>query len=82
MTEARPAPAQTGPGIVKRALAGHAAIGLLAGALIYLIALTGCVIVVHDRWQRWEQPNIAEAPVLSPAAAQASKPPCSTLILG
>lgn len=72
MTEARPAPAQTGPGIVKRALAGHAAIGLLAGALIYLIALTGCVIVVHDRWQRWEQPNIAEAPVLSPAAAQAS----------
>ena len=60
------------PGIVKRALSGHAAIGLLAGALIYLIAVTGCMIVVHERWQRWEQPNIAETPVLSPAAAQAS----------
>ena len=60
------------PNIVKRALAGHASIGLLAGALIYLIAITGCIIVVHDRWQRWEQPNIAESAVLSPAAAQAS----------
>lgn len=70
MTDTQTASAE--PGIVKRALAGHAAIGLLAGALIYLIALTGCVIVVHDRWQRWEQPNVAESPVLSPAAAQAS----------
>lgn len=62
----------TEPNIVKRALSGHASIGLLAGALIYLIAITGCIIVVHDRWQRWEQPNIAESPVLAPAAAQAS----------
>ena len=70
MTAAQAAAADTG--IVKRALAGHASIGLLAGALIYLIALTGSVIVVGDRWQRWEQPNMAEAPLLSPAAAQAS----------
>ena len=61
------------PGIVKRALAGHAAIGLLAGALIYLIAITGAMIVVHDRWQRWEEPSVVETGVtLSPAAAQAS----------
>ncbi|HEU4820342.1 MAG TPA: PepSY-associated TM helix domain-containing protein [Qipengyuania sp.] len=73
MTDAAPATAE--PNIVKRALAGHASIGLLAGALIYLIALTGCMIVVHERWQRWEQPNIAEAPALSPAAAQASLAP-------
>lgn len=58
--------------LVKRALGGHAAIGLLAGALIYIIALTGSVIVIHDRWQRWEQPSVAESPVLSPAAAQAA----------
>lgn len=58
---------------VKRALSGHAAIGLLAGALIYLIAVTGAMIVVHDRWQRWEQPNTVETGErLSPAAAQAS----------
>lgn len=58
---------------VKRALSGHAAIGLLAGALIYLIAITGAMIVVHDRWQRWEQPDTVETGTrLSPAAAQAS----------
>jgi uncharacterized iron-regulated membrane protein len=58
---------------VKRALAGHAAIGLLAGALIYLIAITGAMIVVNDRWQRWEQPDIVETGEhLSTQAAQAS----------
>lgn len=58
--------------LVQRVLGGHAAIGLLASALIYIIALTGSVIVIHDRWQRWEQPAIAETATLSPAAAQAT----------
>ena len=58
MTTAAPAPDQS---FVKRALAGHASIGLLAGALIYLIAITGAMIVVHDRWQRWEQPAVGKA---------------------
>ncbi|RZM09970.1 MAG: PepSY domain-containing protein, partial [Sphingomonas sp.] len=58
--------------LVKRALGGHAAIGLLAGALLYLIALSGTLIVIHDRWQRWEQPTVAESGPLSPAAAQAA----------
>jgi len=57
---------------VQRALAGHAAIGLLASALIYLLALTGTVVVIHDRWQRWEQPGAAEVANLSPDAAQAA----------
>lgn len=58
---------------VKRALSGHASIGLLAGALIYLIAITGAMIVVHDRWQRWEQATTIETGThLSPEAAQAS----------
>lgn len=58
---------------VKRALSGHASIGLLAGALIYLIAVTGAMIVVAERWQRWEQPVMVETgETLSPAAAQAS----------
>lgn len=58
--------------LVQRALAGHAAIGLLASALLYIISLTGTLIVIHDRWQRWEQPNIAEMQALSPEAAQAA----------
>lgn len=68
MTTATPA-----GNFVKRALSGHAAIGLLAGALIYLIAITGAMIVVHDRWQRWEQPGVIETGArLSPQAAQDS----------
>jgi uncharacterized iron-regulated membrane protein len=58
--------------LVKRALGGHAAIGLLASALLYIIALTGTVIVIHDGWQRWEQPNVPEIATLSPAAVQSA----------
>ena len=65
--------AKTETSFVKRALSGHASVGLLAGALIYLIAITGAMIVVHDRWQRWEQPDLVETGEhLSPQAAQAS----------
>lgn len=59
------------PSFVRRALSGHAAIGLLAAALIYIVSLTGALVVMHDRLQRWEQPHIEETgPTLSPAAAQ------------
>ena len=68
-TTARTSKQQT---LVQRALGGHAALGLLAGALIYIIALTGAIVVIHDRWQRWEQPGVAETATLSPAAAQAA----------
>lgn len=56
--------------LVRRALSGHAAVGLLAGGLIYLLALSGTMIVVHEEWQRWEQPNIAEMEAIDPAAVQ------------
>jgi len=58
--------------LVGRALGGHAALGLLAGALLYVIALTGTLVVIHERWQRWEQPGVAEMATLSPDAAQAA----------
>ncbi len=64
----RPAPARAS--LAKRALAGHAAIGLLAGALIYIIALSGTIVVVAERWQRWEQPDIVEYDAITPAAVQ------------
>lgn len=57
---------------VQRALGGHAAIGLLASALLYIISLSGALVVIHDRWQRWEQPNIAETATMTPVAAQAA----------
>lgn len=64
--------AAVAPNLVQRALGGHAAIGLLASALLYIIALTGSIIVIHDRWQRWEQPGIPEYTALAPASAQAA----------
>ncbi|WP_082441786.1 PepSY-associated TM helix domain-containing protein [Sphingomonas sp. Leaf33] len=60
------------PGLVQRALGGHAALGLLAGALLYLIALSGMLVVIHERWQRWEQPAVAETPAMTPTAVQAA----------
>ncbi|WP_404368686.1 PepSY-associated TM helix domain-containing protein [Sphingomonas sp. MMS24-J45] len=65
-------PAEKRQTLVQRALAGHAAIGLLVSGLLYIIALTGTLVVIHDRWQRWEQPGIAEMPTLSPVAAQSA----------
>lgn len=60
--------------LVKRALSGHASLGLVAAALIYLISLTGTMVVALEKWQRWEQPDIAESLLLSPKAAQAAIP--------
>lgn len=77
--------------LVRRALSGHAALGLLAGALLYIIALSGGLIVIHEEWQRWEQPNIAEMTSMTPEAVQrtvervlaseAGKPPTTHLFV-
>ncbi|MDZ3832678.1 MAG: PepSY-associated TM helix domain-containing protein [Sphingopyxis sp.] len=55
--------------VVKRALSAHAAVGLLAGALLYLISLTGTLLVFYDEWQRIEQPNAPEMIHADPDAA-------------
>nr|WP_272917852.1 PepSY-associated TM helix domain-containing protein [Altericroceibacterium endophyticum] len=51
---------------------GHAAIGLIAGALIFLLSLSGVLAVSAERWQRWEEPAAPEMTDISPAAAQAA----------
>jgi uncharacterized iron-regulated membrane protein len=55
---------------VKRALSAHAAIGLLAGALLYLVSLTGTIAVFHAEWQRIEQPDAPEMVRIAPGAVQ------------
>jgi uncharacterized iron-regulated membrane protein len=74
---------------VKRALSAHAAIGLLAAALLYLVSLSGTVAVLFQEWQRIEQPGAPEMPSIDPAAVQrgieavmareAGKPPSTHL---
>lgn len=57
---------------VKRGLSAHAAIGLLAGALLYIVCLSGTLLVFYEEWQRFEQ--VQETPPqmtqISPAAVQ------------
>ena len=55
---------------VKRALSAHAAIGLLASALLYLVCLTGMVAVFHSELQRLEQRNAPEMTAIAPEAVQ------------
>ncbi|GGD82603.1 PepSY-associated TM helix domain-containing protein [Croceicoccus mobilis] len=57
-------------GTVKRALSAHAAIGLIAGALLYLVSLTGTVAVFYAELQRAEQPNAPEMASIAPEAVQ------------
>lgn len=54
---------------VKNSLAAHAAVGLLAGALLYIVCLAGTVLVFYDEWQRIEQPAV-EMQSIAPEAAQ------------
>lgn len=58
------------PTLIQRALKGHAAIGLLVGALMYLVVLSGTLVVVGPRWDRWEQPRAPEMHYIAPAAVQ------------
>lgn len=58
------------PGTVKRALSAHAAIGLIAGALLYLVSLTGTLSVFYEELQRIEQPRAPEMERIDPDAVQ------------
>jgi len=58
------------PSSVKRALSAHAAIGLIAGGLLYLVCLTGTVAVFYPELQRLEQPDAPEMETIAPEAVQ------------
>lgn len=58
------------PSIVKRGLSAHAAIGLIGSALLYLVCLSGTVLVLYEEWQRLEQPAAPEMATITPAAVQ------------
>ncbi|HEX8486479.1 PepSY-associated TM helix domain-containing protein [Sphingomonas sp.] len=55
---------------VRNALSAHAAIGLLAGALLYLVCLSGTLLVFHEEWQRIEQRDAPEMARVDPQAVQ------------
>ncbi|WP_114950731.1 PepSY-associated TM helix domain-containing protein [Sphingosinicella terrae] len=55
---------------VKRGLSAHAAMGLLAGALLYLVCLSGTILVFYEEWQRFEQIDAPEMTSIDPDAVQ------------
>jgi uncharacterized iron-regulated membrane protein len=55
---------------VRSALSAHAAIGIVVGALLYLVCLTGSVLVFYAEWQRIEQPAAPEMAAMAPEAVQ------------
>ncbi|WP_242124412.1 PepSY-associated TM helix domain-containing protein [Sphingobium sp. Sx8-8] len=57
--------------LVQRGLSAHAAIGLLASTLLYIVCLTGSVTVFYEEWQRIEQPDAPEMARIAPEAVQA-----------
>lgn len=58
------------PSTVQRALSAHAAIGLVAGALLYLVCLTGTISVFYAELQRLEQPVAPEMAQVEPSSVQ------------
>lgn len=60
------------PSLAQRALAAHSAVALLASALLYIIALSGALVVVAPHLQRWEQPSAPEHDAIEPAAVEAA----------
>lgn len=55
---------------VKRSLSAHAAIGLLAGALLYIVCLSGTLLVFYEEWQRVEAGSPPQMTEIAPEAVQ------------
>lgn len=53
-------------GWVSAVLAGHSALGLAFSAVIYLICLTGSVVVFVEELERWEQPEAPRVVAVAP----------------
>ncbi len=58
--------------LVRRALSAHSGVGLAIGALMYLLCLTGALVVFFDEFERWEQPAVAEDTTYTAAQLEAA----------
>ncbi|WP_440959423.1 PepSY domain-containing protein [Oceanicaulis sp. LC35] len=58
--------------LVARMLSAHAGIGVILGALLYIVSLSGVLVVFHAEFARWEQPHITEMQRASPELAQSA----------
>ena len=56
--------------LVARMLSAHAGIGAVLGGLLYIVSLSGVLVVFHAEFARWEQPDAPEYASVSPALVQ------------
>ena len=54
--------------LIKRCLNAHGWLGISLGAAMYLICITGTLLVFVHEFERWQQPNVDEFSELKPAA--------------
>lgn len=59
-----------GAALVKQSLASHSWLGVMVGALMYLVCLSGTLAVLYPEFERWEQPEVEEFQSLDPATVQ------------
>lgn len=58
------------PALIKQSLGSHSWLGLCVGALMYLICLSGTIVVFYEEFERWEQPHISESATFDPLLAE------------
>ncbi|MEL7296348.1 MAG: PepSY-associated TM helix domain-containing protein [Pseudomonadota bacterium] len=58
--------------VFKRSLEAHRWLGLLISAAMYLICLSGTLLVFQEELTRWEQPNVSEMSTVSVKEISAS----------
>ncbi|HEY5760422.1 MAG TPA: PepSY-associated TM helix domain-containing protein [Steroidobacter sp.] len=56
--------------LVKQSLSSHSWLGLMVGALMYLVCLSGTLAVFYPELERWEQPQIQETQNYDPAVLE------------
>ena len=52
--------------LVRRSLASHSWLGLLLGMVMYLICLSGTIVIFYEEIERWEQPRAEEYQAMDP----------------
>lgn len=56
--------------LVARMLSGHTALGLALSALLYIVCLSGTLVVFHNEFSRWEQPGVTEIEAVTPQTVE------------
>lgn len=72
MTTRTPIWPKVAPEFANRAVSAHALIGIIVGGLLYILALTGSVLVFQDELGWWESPRGPAIAAMSPEAVESA----------